>query len=85
MTRRARFIARPYRCGGIHREQVTAVRKALGPSLREVQTANRFQGLERKVIVALHPLSGKHRPTELRFATPQPSRFVIAGVSESLW
>ena len=49
-----------------HREQVTAVRKALGRSLRDVhvETANRFQGLERKVIFTLHPLSGKHRPTE---------------------
>jgi hypothetical protein len=49
-----------------HREQVTAVRKALGPSYSEVhvETANRFQGIERKVIIALHPLSGKHRPTE---------------------
>jgi hypothetical protein len=49
-----------------HREQVTAVRKALGPRLRgvHVETANRFQGLERKVIIALHPLSGRHRPTE---------------------
>jgi hypothetical protein len=49
-----------------HREQVGAVRKALSPGLRDVhvETANRFQGLERKVILALHPLSGKHRPTE---------------------
>ena len=49
-----------------HREQVTAVRKALGRQLRDVhvETANRFQGLERRVIIALHPLSGKHRPTE---------------------
>jgi AAA domain len=49
-----------------HREQVTAVRRALGRRLRQVhvETANRFQGLERKVIIALHPLSGKHRPTE---------------------
>jgi hypothetical protein len=49
-----------------HREQVTAVRKALGRRLRDVhvETANRFQGLERKVIIALHPLSGKARPTE---------------------
>jgi RNA polymerase sigma factor (sigma-70 family) len=42
------------------------VRKALGRRLRHVhvETANRFQGLERKVIVALHPLSGKLRPTD---------------------
>ena len=49
-----------------HREQVTAVRKALGRDLRHVhvETANRFQGLERKVVIALHPLSGKQRPNE---------------------
>jgi hypothetical protein len=49
-----------------HREQVTALRKALGLALQgvHVETANRFQGLERKVIIALHPLSGKHRATE---------------------
>jgi hypothetical protein len=49
-----------------HREQVTAVRKALGRALRlvHVETANRFQGSERKVIIALHPLSGKQRPNE---------------------
>jgi hypothetical protein len=48
------------------REQVTAVRKALGRRLRHVhvETANRFQGLEQKVTLALHPLSGKLRPTE---------------------
>ena len=49
-----------------HREQVSAVRKGLGPTLRDVhvETANRFQGIERKVVVALHPLSGKFRPNE---------------------
>jgi hypothetical protein len=60
-----------------HREQVTAFRKALGRRLRHVhvETANRFQGLERKVIIALHPLSGRHRPTE--FAT-ESGRMCVA-------
>jgi hypothetical protein len=60
-----------------HREQVTALRKALGRRLRHVhvETANRFQGLERKVIIALHPLSGKHRPSE--FAT-EAGRMCVA-------
>jgi AAA domain len=49
-----------------HREQVTALRKALGLTLQDVhvETANRFQGLERKITIALHPLSGKHCLTE---------------------
>ena len=36
---------------------------ALEPALQDVhvETANRFQGLERKVILALHPLSGLRR------------------------
>jgi hypothetical protein len=53
-----------------HREQVGAIRKALGSALRDVhvETANRFQGLERKVILALHPLSGQRRPTEFSAA-----------------
>jgi hypothetical protein len=53
-----------------HREQVGALRKALGPALRDVhvETANRFQGLERKVILAMHPLSGQRRPTDFSAA-----------------
>jgi hypothetical protein len=55
---------------GFHREQVGALKKGLGPALHEVhvETANRFQGLERKVILALHPLSGQRRPTEFSAA-----------------
>ena len=43
-----------------------AATKVLGLSLQDVhvETANRFQGLERKVIIALHPLSGRRRVTE---------------------
>jgi len=42
------------------REQVTAVGQALGTLANQilVETANRFQGLERKVIFGIHPLSG---------------------------
>ena len=41
--------------------QVPAVRAALGPQLSGVfvETANRWQGLERDVIVGIHPLSGQ--------------------------
>jgi len=45
-----------------HRDQVAAVRQAVGPRVY-VETANRFQGLERKVIIALHPISGAERVT----------------------
>lgn len=44
-----------------HRAQVQDVVSALGPRLSSallVETADRFQGLERKVILAWHPLSG---------------------------
>jgi AAA domain-containing protein len=52
------------------REQVGALKKALGPAPHDVhvETANRFQGLERKVILALHPLSGQRRPTDFSAA-----------------
>jgi hypothetical protein len=43
-----------------HRDQVAAVRQAVAPGVF-VETANRFQGLERKVIVSLHPISGAER------------------------
>jgi AAA domain len=46
-----------------HRDEVTAIRRAVGPGVY-VETANRFQGLERRVIVALHPMSGAERLTE---------------------
>jgi hypothetical protein len=45
-----------------HREQVAAIRQLVGPGVY-IETANRFQGLERRVIVALHPLSGAERLT----------------------
>lgn len=46
-------------------EQVAAMRRALGSLAGQilVETANRFQGLERKVIFALHPISGMVHPT----------------------
>jgi hypothetical protein len=45
-------------------DQVPQVRAALGSELAEVlvETANRWQGLERDVIVGLHPLSGEVAP-----------------------
>lgn len=46
-----------------HRDQVTAIRQALGQGVY-VETANRFQGLERRVIVALHPMSGAEHMTD---------------------
>lgn len=45
--------------------QVTQVRAALGPELADVfvETAHRWQGLERDVVVGIHPLSGQTKPT----------------------
>lgn len=50
-------------CPYIH--QVPAVRSELGAELGEVfvETANRWQGLERPLVVALHPLSGQPEPS----------------------
>lgn len=45
------------------RAEVAAVRRAVGAGVY-VETADRFQGRERRVIVALHPLSGAERVTE---------------------
>jgi hypothetical protein len=41
--------------------QVNAIRERLGPELAEVfvETANRFQGLERPLMFVQHPLSGR--------------------------
>lgn len=51
-------------CSYVH--QVPQMRSALGTSLRGVlvETANRWQGLERDVIVGVHPLSGQPAPSE---------------------
>lgn len=49
-----------------HREQVTAVQARLPMWLRDrvlVETANRLQGLERRVSIVWHPLSGRSRTT----------------------
>jgi len=45
------------------KHQVAAIRARLGSAYRgvHVETANRFQGLEKKVILSLHTLSGKQR------------------------
>lgn len=44
-----------------HRSQVTAVRERLGEDLSDifVETANRFQGIERPFMFVHHPLSGR--------------------------
>lgn len=44
-----------------HIAQVNAVRERLGPELTDVfvETANRFQGLERPLMFVQHPLSGR--------------------------
>lgn len=49
-----------------HVAQVNAVRERLGPALAEVfvETANRFQGLERPLMFVQHPLSGRTDATE---------------------
>lgn len=49
-----------------HVAQVNAVRERLGPALSDVfvETANRFQGLERPLMFVQHPLSGRADATE---------------------
>lgn len=51
--------------GAAHRDQVTAIRAALGPHGAgiTVDTANRLQGREYDVTVVLHPLSGRRDAT----------------------
>jgi hypothetical protein len=46
--------------------QVNAIRERLGPGLADVfvETANRFQGLERPLMFVQHPLSGRADATE---------------------
>lgn len=46
--------------------QVNAIRERLGPGLSDVfvETANRFQGLERPLMFVQHPLSGRADATE---------------------
>jgi hypothetical protein len=50
-------------CPYVH--QVPQIRAALGLDLAGVwcETANRWQGLERDIIIGLHPLSGQPEPT----------------------
>ena len=51
--------------GAAHRDQVAAIRAALGPHGEgiTVDTANRLQGREYDVTVVLHPLSGRRDAT----------------------
>ena len=56
---------------------IALVAGALGPLSRQilVETANRFQGLERKVVLAIHPLSGLLRPSEFEL---NPGRMCVS-------
>jgi len=49
--------------GAAHRDQVAALRAALGDVPVDVDTANRLQGREYDVTVFLHPLSGRRDAT----------------------
>jgi hypothetical protein len=68
----------PYEVGVVvsHREQVSAVAQALGPLADQVlvETANRFQGLERKVVFGIHPLSGVLHPSDFHL---NPGRMCV--------
>ncbi|MFC7247605.1 AAA domain-containing protein [Catellatospora aurea] len=49
--------------GAAHRDQVAALRAALGNDEVTVDTANRLQGREYDVVFVLHPLSGRRDAT----------------------
>ncbi|MEU8001149.1 AAA family ATPase [Catellatospora sp. NPDC049111] len=49
--------------GAAHRDQVAAIRAALGDAEITVDTANRLQGREYDVTFVLHPLSGRRDAT----------------------
>ena len=64
VTRQHADRVEPTRIGVVcaHRAQVRAVRSRLAPQIARhvlVETANRFQGLERDLMIAWHPLSGR--------------------------
>jgi hypothetical protein len=54
-----------------HRVMNTRIADALGPLAREVRvdTPERWQGLERQVMIAVHPLSGVVRPSAFDLST----------------
>lgn len=54
-----------------HRAMNGAIRKALGPELKDVvvDTPERWQGLEKPVMIAVHPLSGVMEPSEFDLET----------------
>jgi hypothetical protein len=67
-TARSGSIVRPVTpdriaVGAAHRDQVAALRTALGELPVDVDTANRLQGREYDVTVFLHPLSGRRDAT----------------------
>ncbi|WP_245563431.1 AAA domain-containing protein [Longispora albida] len=49
--------------GAAHRDQVAAIRAALGDLPVTVDTANRLQGREYEITIVLHPLSGRRDAT----------------------
>jgi hypothetical protein len=59
------------------REQVSLVQQLLPRRLTGVlvETANRWQGLERPVVIAIHPLSGLPEPDEFSL---DPGRFCVS-------
>lgn len=64
VTRERPDPVEPTRIGVVcaHRAQVRAVRSRLAPQIARhvlVETANRFQGLERDLMIAWHPLTGR--------------------------
>ena len=54
-----------------HRAMNGAIRKALGPKLSQVvvDTPERWQGLEKPIMIAVHPLSGVTEPSEFDLET----------------
>ncbi len=58
-------------CVATHRVMNTRIVDALGPLARRVRvdTPERWQGLERPVMIAVHPLSGVVRPTAFDLST----------------
>ena len=67
-----------------HRDEVTAIRQGV-PADVYVETANRFQGLERRVVIALHPMSGVERITDSGGARACVRRTIAPSESLASW
>jgi hypothetical protein len=54
-----------------HRSMNGAIRKTFGPDFKHVKidTAERWQGLEKPIMIAVHPLSGVTEPSEFDLST----------------